>query len=148
MQPAVRTGFALSWASANGTALPPPSAAALARAALLLTAPAVPVRSLAETLVGTATTLARVLAACTPHSVACALTERLRCASPQLHPQQGLVAVYGVTRPREDDDADADAQGALSAPLSSVVALPGPMAAHARRCCSRCVIAARLTCGD
>ena len=64
MQPAVaRTGAALSWAAANGAVLPPPSPAALARAALLLTAPAVPVRSLAETLVGTGTTLARARAA-------------------------------------------------------------------------------------
>jgi len=111
MQPAVRTGFALSWASANGTALPPPSAAALARAALLLTAPAVPVRSLAETLVGTATTLARVLAACTPHSVACAL---------------GSQAAASVAERSERSRRDNHARVAPYAPVRSAL-LPRPL---------------------
>ena len=69
MQPAVaRTGGACGWATANGAALPPPSQAALARAASVLAAPAAPVRSLSESLVGTGLMLVRMRAVCAPHS--------------------------------------------------------------------------------
>ena len=48
----------------------------------------------------------------------------------QLHPEQGLVAVYGVTRPRDDATADAEAQGAPERGVC--VQLVGPY--RLRRC--------------
>ena len=112
MQPTVaRTGGACGWATANGAALPPPSQAALARAASVLAAPAAPVRSLSESLVGTGLMLVRMRAVCAPHSALTgqpvardAYPPRLQPRRVQLHPDQGLVAVYGVVPLRDGDE--------------------------------------------
>ena len=118
MQPAVaRTGGGCFLSAANGAPLPPPSQASRTRAERVLAAPAAPVRSLSESLVGTGLMLVRWRAVVTPHSALTQLSRTAAACPPcrpprnaQLHPEQGLVAVYGVVTPR--DDMEARTQGA------------------------------------
>jgi hypothetical protein len=114
-----------SFSAGSGAPLAPPSQAAQARARALFAAPDTPVASLAQSLVGTGMLLVRALAAARAAALLAVCCARMRtdcgladsasaCAAAaaaaalQLHPQQGLVPVFGAqaprTRGREEDE--------------------------------------------